>query len=100
MKKLMFSFVAMAIMGAASYVALRSNNSDREFTVLELANIEALTNGEGSYEYPDGFAYTTTCNVAIGTTWWGGTRTCEVEVITCQGGGVGCNSKKCPAHPA
>ena len=43
MKKLMFSIAAMAIMGAASYVALRSNNSDREFTALELANIETLT---------------------------------------------------------
>lgn len=101
MKKLMFSIAAMAILGAASYMALSSNNSDREFTALELANIEALTHGEGSsYEYPSGFAYTTTCNVAIGTTWWGGTRTCEVEVITCQGGGAGCNPKKCPVHPA
>lgn len=46
MKKLMFSITA-AIMCAASYVALRSNNSDREFTTLELANIEALTPPKG-----------------------------------------------------
>lgn len=46
MKKLMFSLAAMAIMGAASYVTLRSNDSDREFTALELANIEALTHDE------------------------------------------------------
>ena len=50
MKKIMFSIAAMAIMGAASYVTLRSNDSDREFTALELANIEALTYGEGSNE--------------------------------------------------
>lgn len=47
MKKLMFSFAAMAIIGAASYAAIKANNSDREFTALELANIEALTTPEG-----------------------------------------------------
>ena len=47
MKKLMFSIAAMAIMGAASYMALRSN-TDRKFTALELANIEALTEDETS----------------------------------------------------
>lgn len=48
MKKLMFSIAAVAIMGAASYAALKANNSDREFTALELANIEALTEDETS----------------------------------------------------
>lgn len=77
-----------------------------------LANIEALTNGNGessdsgsesggsSYEYPNGYPYTFKCNVAIGKTWYGGVSRCQVEVITCQGGGSGCNSKKCPVHPA
>lgn len=46
MKKLMFSVAAVAIISAASYVALRSSNSEREFSDLELANIEALTEDE------------------------------------------------------
>lgn len=57
-------------------------------------NVEALAK-DGEYEYPDGYPYTSTCNVSI-SKW----KRCKVEIITCQGGGAGCNSKKCPAHPS
>jgi hypothetical protein len=68
-----------------------------------MANIEALTTSEettsGQYEYPDGYPYISTCNVVVGKNLFGVSR-CKVDVITCQGGGSGCNSKKCPSHPA
>ena len=67
---------------------------------LALANVEALAQSEGGdYEFKDGYLYSTTCNVAIGSSFLG-TKRCKVEVIVCQGGGSGCNSKKCPVHPS
>lgn len=55
------------------------------------ANVAALTKGE--YDYKDGFPYSFQCNVSLG-----GLKRCKVTVITCQGGGSGCNERKCPMH--
>lgn len=65
-----------------------------ETSNLLMQNVEALSEGAGEYEYPDGYPYSSTCKVAI-SKW----RRCRNEVIICQGGGAGCNSKKCPIHP-
>lgn len=62
------------------------------------ANIEALANDEDGtkeYEYPKAYPVTLTCNVRTGKH-----QKCQVSVISCQGGGSGCNSKKCPTHPS
>lgn len=94
-------FAAIAAMAASSYLATRSNKAEAESNLLLLQNVEALADGsEGNgFEYPTGAPYTTKCNVAIGKSLFGTTR-CSATVITCQGGGSGCNSKKCPQHPA
>ena len=66
---------------------------------LLLANIEALTSnedlsgGESEFISPSGYPYTIVCNVAISDK-----RRCKATVITCQGGGVGCNPRPCPVH--
>lgn len=106
MKKTLF--VGVLFLTLLVGIGTTQSNSERptdEMSQLLLANIDALTSiedaesGGSQFEYPDGYPFTTTCNVAIGKNWWGGTDRCEVVVITCQGGGSGCNSKKCPVHP-
>lgn len=88
-------FMLAMVAATGGYHAFTSNSSLEENLLME--NVEALSeNTEGNeFEYPNGYPYTSTCNVAIGTN-----RKCKVVVITCQGGGSGCNSKKCPVHPA
>lgn len=84
----------------ALVVALSAGYGVYKLSELALANVEALAQSEGGdYEFKDGYLYSTTCNVAIGSSFLG-TKRCKVEVIVCQGGGSGCNSKKCPVHPS
>lgn len=86
-------FCAMGYTGYTAYEKMAMSEAEKFMQ----ANVEALTLGEpgGGYEYPDGYAYSSKCNVKLGT--W---SHCRVEIITCQGGGNGCNSKKCPVHPS
>lgn len=88
----------------ATFVMVAGHNvytSQQEINIsaLSMANVEALANEESKFEYPDGYPYSSTCNVAIGSSIWG-TKRCKVEVITCQGGGTGCTPKDCPSHPS
>ncbi len=55
------------------------------------ANIEALTDGE--YDYSNGYPFSLQCNVSLG-----GLKRCKATVVTCQGGGSGCNERPCPMH--
>lgn len=73
-----------------AYKTVENNN-------LLAENVEALSQETETkdFEYPNGYPYRSICNVQIGKN-----QRCKVEVITCQGGGSGCNSKKCPVHPA
>ena len=95
-KKFFAPLLGALVLGLSAYAGYRTYsayNGVSESDLL-LANAEALAGpDEGSYEYPDGYAYSSTCNVVI-SKW----RRCKVEVITCQGGGNGCNSKDCPTH--
>ena len=84
--------VAFITLGGVFYNKLQSEVGLQ--SVLFSENIEALTQGE-EFEYPTGCPFNTTCGVRESAG-----RTCKVKVITCQGGGSGCNSKKCPRHPA
>ena len=57
-------------------------------------NVEALASGEsGEFEYPTGQPYQFQCGVKVGIGQF-----CKATVIVCQGGGSGCNSRKCPQH--
>ena len=87
---LVSGFMLAMVADAGGYHVFTCNSSIEEKLLLE--NVEALSQKE--FEYPNGYPYRSTCNVAIGAK-----KTCKVEVITCQGGGSGCNSKKCPVHP-
>ena len=77
---LVSGFMLAMVAAAGGYHVFTCNSSIEEKLLLE--NVEALSQKE--FEYPNGYPYRSTC---------------KVEVITCQGGGSGCNSKKCPVHP-
>lgn len=81
----LFSILSVSILFQVDF-------SGQSTSKLVLKNIEALADN-GEYEYPDGFPYSSTCNTSIGKH-----RRCKVEIIICQGGGSGCNSKGCPSH--
>ena len=79
------------VLAAGAYLLTANKTSEG---ALLLSNVEALTRDEGGqYEYPDGYMYSSICGVQISKG-----KKCKVEIITCQGGGSGCNSKRCPTH--
>lgn len=93
--KFLVASVLFCAMGYVGYTAHEKMTATEAEEFMK-ANIEALTSGEpggGGFEYPTGFPYTSECKVKNGTF-----SKCRVEIITCQGGGNGCNSKKCPVH--
>ena len=88
-KVILCSFVVALAVG----VHLRTSDKNDGMSLFS-SNVEALASGEGGqYDYPDGYAYTTICGVQISKG-----KKCKVEIITCQGGGNGCNTKSCPTH--
>lgn len=97
MKKKLLGGIAVFVMAAV--VAINVNlviPKQNNLSSLVLANLEALgrnESGGNSYDYPDGRAYSSICNVEI-SKW----RRCKVEIVLCQGGGTGCNEKDCPVH--
>ena len=94
-KKIFLMLPCIAAVAIATFVGKKTFESHAyETSSLLMQNVEALAE-KGEYDFPDGFPYTSTCNVAISKR-----NRCKVEVITCQGGGSGCNTKKCPVHPA
>ena len=94
MKKL-FGTMAVAAALFVGYSAYEAQNGN-DITNFALANVEALAEG-GEYEYPDGAPYSFTCGIATSEGFWGENK-CARRVVTCQGGGRGCNSSKCPSH--
>ena len=94
-KKIFAPLLGAVVLGLSAYAGYRTYDAyagNGEDDLL-LANAEALADGEGAYEYPDGYPYSSRCNVQISKR-----RRCRVEVIICQGGGHGCNSKGCSTH--
>lgn len=89
-------FLAMVYAGYSVYESTTLTEAEKFMK----ANVEALTNdesGEGAgFEYPNAFPLTFKCNVKIGSGILGGK--CSATIVTCQGGGNGCNSRKCPVH--
>ena len=93
MKKYFYLAISTAVVLTASYWGFRqfADNSGND---MFSENVEALSMKESkSFEYADGYPYTTTCGVRISKH-----KTCHTEIIVCQGGGNGCNSKDCPQH--
>ena len=86
-----FFFIAVSAIVAVSAGIFAYLNSESRSDDMFSANVEALADNE--YEYSDGYPFTTICGVAISNS-----RRCKVIVITCQGGGSGCNSRPCPVH--
>lgn len=90
--------VCVCLLGASTcWISVISDTDDDLF----LKNVEALADEEngngGLFEYPDGFPYSFTCNVKTGEGIIFDDY-CSATVVTCQGGGRGCNSRRCPVH--
>lgn len=105
MKKLILSLAAAAIVAAGfgAYKAYESYNVSADSLLKMNLNVLAQNETGGSeggsaYEYPDGYAFLHECGVKIKSGLFN--TTCKVTVISCQGGGAGCNSSGCPTHPA
>lgn len=97
MKKKIYAVMITVVVAMFAGYNIHSSCNNNKLPDLLQANIEALAGDESGkvFEYPTGAAYPVKCNVRI-SKW----VKCSVTVITCQGGGSGCNSKKCPTHPA
>lgn len=78
-------------------------NNIESLSDLALINIEALADGENvspgfSWEYSDGKPMLFDCNAKIGEYIFGIYKECGFQVVMCQGGGSGCNERRCPEH--
>jgi len=95
------SMAVVAVAIFAGYNVYQSNVNNEEMSSIVLENVEALADEEngngGLFEYPDGFPYSFTCNVKTGEGIIFDDY-CSATVVTCQGGGRGCNSRRCPVH--
>lgn len=79
-------------------INMNKSNQLNAMSEVVLANVEALAGSEdGTYDYPDGYPLISKCGVLIEDGWLFDT-VCEVTIISCQGGGNGCNEQKCPSH--
>lgn len=92
-KKLLFGLAFAALAAGGCFLAV--NTPPRhQFTPDEIANIEALSEQESGWEYSNGIE---SGRFSCGAKLPGGGK-CTFQVITCQGGGSGCNSRKCNLH--
>lgn len=99
MKRILLSFIVAGSTALGLVLTKYLSHPKNQMSDLGLANVEALANSEGGgFQYPNGAAIITDCNVAIGTTIFGLHQRCKVTVVICQGGGTGCNSRICPVH--
>lgn len=72
------------------------NQEKKPLSELAKANVEALASGEtggSKCEFPDAYAQTFECGGKVGVFQY-----CKAMIIVCQGGGHGCNSRRCPVH--
>lgn len=95
MKNLKLKIAMAAVVAAvAGYVTYQNQTKEIGMSELALANVEALAQNEGgNFEYPTGKPYVFACGVKTGVF-----QHCQAMIVTCQGGGSGCNSRTCPMH--
>ena len=96
MKTKLFIGLAFAALAAGGCFLAGNSTSRHQFTPEEIANIEALSGVESgtSWEYSDGIQ---SARFSCGARLANGGK-CTFQVITCQGGGKGCNSRPCNLH--
>ena len=96
-KKILKPITIAAFTFIAGYNVYLANVDNYTLTDAMLANVEALAQDEDNY-YDKRYPLTMKCGVMIDDGWLCDT-TCEVTIITCQGGGSGCTPSPCPVHP-
>ena len=100
MKKKVIMLSCIAAVAIATFVGTKAFQSNAYENGLLNQNVEALSQGDGDgdgsyFACPTCYPYFMTCNVQISRR-----KTCLVDIIWCEGGGEGCNPKKCPTHNA
>ncbi|MBD5325262.1 MAG: hypothetical protein HDS04_01120 [Bacteroides sp.] len=110
-KSFFASMAAIVMFGALGLKLYNQHSFSAPVNDIILANLEALLDSEntsgglidgekdGGFEYPNGDAIAMDCNVLLEKGYFRDIL-CKVKVIVCEGGGSGCNPKKCPKHPA
>ena len=106
-----FAYMAAIVMfGALGLKLYNQHPVPAPVNDITLANLEAVLGSEnnsesggsdsekGKYEYPDGHAREITCEAVV-SKFWGYSIRCGATIITCQGGGRGCNTVDCFEHP-
>lgn len=97
MKKNIIIISSIIIASISGYIHYDLQKSNHQLSPMQLANIEAIAAGEnGEFEYPNGAPYSFTCNIKVSSGIFN--SKCGRTVVTCQGGGSGCNPSACPLH--
>lgn len=89
MKKSLIAVTVVAAVGLSAYLGLRPDPTS-SLTELLLANTEALSNDE--YDYSTGKENRFHCGGPVAS------GSCQFMVVSCEGGGAGCNVRRCPVH--
>ncbi|MBD5325230.1 MAG: hypothetical protein HDS04_00950 [Bacteroides sp.] len=110
--KSFFAYMAAIVMfGALGLKLYNQHPVPAPVNDITLANLEAILGSEnnsesggsdsekGNFEYPVSHPYITECQVVIGKYLGYFNKRCGAEIITCQGGGRGCNTLDCFDHP-
>ena len=96
-KKLLLPLTAVLFLTVFGYHGIKTlSQQEGHSTQLLMQNVEALSEDESTtqWEYPDGIE---TDSFECGARLKDGKK-CTFIVITCGGGGKGCNSRRCNLH--
>ncbi|MCM1093925.1 MAG: hypothetical protein NC421_08220 [Lachnospiraceae bacterium] len=93
-KQINLIILGIAFMGGIA-MAWQSNKANAVQSDTTLANIEAISEDEGDWDYEDG---TESGRFECGAPLSNNGGKCTTMVVTCQGGGSGCNERKCKVH--
>ncbi|MBD5324993.1 MAG: hypothetical protein HDS02_09270 [Bacteroides sp.] len=89
MRKKIMAAAAVAAVGISAYLGF-GQKAEPTLTELQLANAEALSNNE--YDYSTGKENRFHCGGPVAS------GSCQFMVVSCEGGGAGCNVRRCPVH--
>ena len=89
MKKTVIAAAIVASVGLSAYLGFRPDPTST-LTEIQLANAEALSNID--YDYSTGKENRFLCGGSLAS------GSCQFMVVSCEGGGAGCNRRRCPVH--
>ena len=79
-----------AVVGVGGFAGFNAFQNNSSASDILLANAEALSNNE--YDYSTGKENRFHCGGPVAS------GSCQFMVVSCEGGGAGCNVRRCPVH--